>query len=46
MGDADRRQVEHGAEVKGEAGTPWVIATGAVDEERVRGVFERANGSR
>jgi hypothetical protein len=40
MRDADRRQVELGAEVEGEAGSPRVIPSGCVDEEDVRRPLE------
>lgn len=39
---ADRRQVEHGPEVKGEAGTSWMVAARAVYEQRVGHPDERA----
>ncbi len=43
MGDADGRQVELGAEVEGEAGSPRVIPSGGVDEEDVRRPLECAD---
>lgn len=36
VGDADRGEAERGAEMEGEARTPWVIAPRRVDEQHVR----------
>ncbi|HXV03976.1 MAG TPA: hypothetical protein VFP24_10430 [Gaiellaceae bacterium] len=43
MCDADGWQVELGAEVEGEAGSPRVIPSGGVDEEDIRRPLERAD---
>jgi hypothetical protein len=42
VGDADRWEIEDGAEVKGEAGAARVVAAGAVDEEDIWRVLEGA----
>ena len=40
--DADRRQIQHGTEVQGEAGATRVVAPRAVDEQHVRRLCQRA----
>src|SRR5829696_9814918 len=45
VGNADRRDIQHKAEVEGEAGTPWVVAAGRVEEQHARALGERLHGA-
>jgi hypothetical protein len=44
VSDADRWELEHGAEVEGEARATRMVAARAVDEEDVRRSSELAHG--
>lgn len=41
--DADRRELEHGAELKREAGSARVVLAGRVDQENVGQLRQRGN---
>jgi hypothetical protein len=43
IGDADAREIEHGAEVQGESGAARVVAAGCVRDHDLGWLRERAN---